>query len=393
MITIVYSISIGISTAATAIIARRIGEKNPKTASEAAAQTLIVGGLLGIVTGVLASYFAEDLLRMIGASEDAIKEGLGFTRVMFGCSIVIVFLFLINGIFRGAGNAAIAMRSLWIASILNIILVPLLVYGLGSWKGLGLIGAAIATSIGRGIGVIYQLYHLFDKKGMILLESKLFKPVLHVLRNIIDVAWPATVQFIIASGSWIVLTKFIAEAGGTSASAGYQIAIRNLIFFLLPAWGLSNAAATLVGQNMGANQMDRAEQSVLLTAKYNAYFMAFVSILFIFCSYPIVSIFTNDADVLAIGGKALRIIGFGFIFYGVGMILVQALNGAGDTRTPTIINFIAFWLFQIPLAYFLTFKTNMGIEGSFWAVPIAESLLALLAYIAFKKGAWKEVKV
>jgi putative MATE family efflux protein len=393
MITIIYSISIGVSTAATAIIARRIGEKDPKAASEAAAQTLLIGGILGIIVGLMASYYADDLLRLMGATDEAISEGTGFARVMFGGSIVILLLFLINGIFRGAGNAAIAMRSLWIASILNIILVPLMVYGIGPWAGFGLIGAAIATTIGRGAGVIYQVKHLFSKEGMILLDSKLFKPMKSTILNIVDIAWPATVQFIIASGSWIVMTKFVAEAGGTSASAGYQIAVRNLIFFLLPAWGLSNAAATLVGQNMGANQMDRAEQSVLLTAKYNAYFMAMVSVLFIFFARPIVGIFTNESEVLEIGARALRIIGFGFIFYGVGMILVQSLNGAGDTKTPTIINLVAFWMFQIPLAYYLTFKTSLGVDGSFMAVPIAETLLAILAYLAFKKGGWKKTTV
>jgi putative MATE family efflux protein len=308
--------------------------------------------------------------------------------------VVIVFLFLINGIFRGAGNAAMAMKSLWLASLINIILCPLFIYGLGPWKGFGLEGAAIATVIGRGTGVLYQCYHLFfGKKNTIRLSSSSFRIDKTVIKSMISIAWPATFQFLIASGSWIVLTKLVADTGGTDASAGYQIAIRNVVFFILPAWGLSNAAAALVGQNLGAGNPERAEKSVLLTTKYNAFFMAGVMLLFLFCSPWIVSIFTSKPEVQAVGAQALQIIGSGYIFYGIGMVMMQALNGAGDTRTPTIINFVGFWLFQIPLAWVLAKGFKMGPTGAFLALPIAETAIAIAAYILFKKGKWKTVKV
>jgi putative MATE family efflux protein len=298
-----------------------------------------------------------------------------------------MFLFLINGIFRGAGDAAMAMKSLWIASLINIILCPVLIHFFG------LKGAAIATVTGRSSGVIYQCYHLFKGDGIIKLRFSHFKFDFPVIKSIINIGWPATLQFIIASGSWIILARLVAETGGTSASAGYQIAIRNVVFFILPAWGLSNAAATLVGQNLGAKQMLRAEQSVMLTAKYNAIFMSFVMVLFIFFANPIIRFFSNDETVIAYGVHALQIMGAGYIFYGIGMVMTQALNGAGDTRTPTIINFVGFWLFQIPLAYFLSTVVGLKSTGAFIAIPVAETLIALLAWYYFKRGKWKEVKV
>ena len=294
---------------------------------------------------------------------------------------------------RGAGDAAIAMRSLWLASLMNIILCPLLIYGIGNWHGLGLKGAAIATTIGRGIGVLYQCYNLFSGKGVIKVRRVHFRWDTPVIRTLIGVAWPATFQFVIQSGSWIVLTMLVATTGGTDASAGYQVAIRNVVFFILPAWGLSNAAATLVGQNLGAKQPQRAEQSVLLTAKYNAIFMAMVTLIFLFCSSPIISIFTNETKVVTYGTQALRIIGAGYIFYGIGMVMMQALNGAGDTRTPTWINFVGFWLFQIPLAYLMAKGMKWGPVGAFIAIPVAETAVAIAAWILFKKGKWKKVVV
>jgi putative MATE family efflux protein len=300
---------------------------------------------------------------------------------------------MINGIFRGAGDAAMAMRSLWIASAINIFLCPMLIYGYGFFPELGLIGAAIATSIGRTTGVIYQCYHLFKDDRTIQLFKKYFNFDLPIIKNLLNVALPATFQFFIQSGSWIVLTYLVSKTGSTEASAGYQIAIRNVVFFILPAWGLSNAAATLVGQNLGAKQPERAEKSVWLTTQYNIIFMSFVTILFVFFPSPIISLFTEEVEVHKFGSKALQIIGFGYVFYGIGMVMIQSLNGAGDTKTPTWINIGSFWLFQIPLAWFLSVQMDMGPTGAFIAIPSAEMVLAIAAWYFFRKGNWKLVKV
>lgn len=387
VITIVYSLAIALSTAATAIVSRRIGEKDPEAAAHAGAQSLIISLIATFVLSVIGVVFAPEILAAMGGSEEVVREGAVFTRIMLGGSVVIILLFLINGIYRGAGDAAMAMKSLWIASIINIILCPIMIHFFG------LKGAAIATVIGRGTGVIYQCYHLFKGSGILKFAKHHFKINTELARSIFTIAWPAFLQFFIASGSWIILARLVAETGGTTASAGYQIAIRNVVFFILPAWGLSNAAATLVGQNLGAKQLERAEQSVMLTAKYNAIFMSFVMVLFLFLSGPIIRIFTHDEAVVDYGARALQIIGAGYIFYGIGMVMTQALNGAGDTKTPTIINFVCFWLFQIPLAYFLSKGLDMKSNGIFIAIPAAEILIALVAWYYFKKGKWKEIKV
>lgn len=387
VISLVYSLAIGISTAATAIVARRIGEKNPDAAAHAGAQSLIVSLIGTLMISIIGAVYAGDILSLMGASKEVVKDGAIFTRIMFAGSSAIMFLFLINGIFRGAGDAAMAMKSLWIASAVNIILCPVLIHFFG------LKGAAIATVTGRSSGVIYQCYHLFKGDGIIKLRLSHFKFDFTIIKSIINIGWPATLQFIIASGSWIILARLVAETGGTDASAGYQIAMRNVVFFILPAWGLSNAAATLVGQNLGAKHMLRAEQSVMLTARYNAVFMSFVMVLFLFFANPIIRFFSKDETVIAFGVQALQIIGTGYIFYGIGMVMTQALNGAGDTRTPTIINFICFWLFQIPLAYFLATGLGLRSTGAFIAIPVAETLIALLAWYYFKRGKWKEIKV
>lgn len=373
VITIIYSIAIGLSTAATAIVARRIGEKDARAAAHAGVQSLLVAGIISIVLSVVGMIFAGNILAFMGASEEVIRDGTIFARIMLGGSTVIVFLFLINGIFRGAGDAAMAMKSLWLASFINIVLCPVFIHYFG------LKGAAIATVIGRSTGVIYQCYHLFKGSGILQIYRSSFRFNGEIIKSIINIAWPATFQFVIASGSWIILARLVAETGGTTASAGYQVAIRNVVFFILPAWGLSNAAATLVGQNLGAKQIERAEQSVLLTAKYNVIFMSFVMVLFLFFSRPIIGIFTSDILVIDYGARALQIIGSGYIFYGIAMVMTQALNGAGDTRTPTIINFICFWLFQIPLAYFLARGTDLLSTGAFIAIPAAETLIAVVA--------------
>jgi putative MATE family efflux protein len=387
VITIVYSIAIGLSTAATAIVARRIGEKNRDGAAHAGAQSLLIAFVISVILTITGMIFAGDILSLMGASKAVVAEGAIFTRIMFGGSLVIILIFLINGIFRGAGNAAMAMKSLWIASLTNIILCPILIHFFG------LKGAAIATVTGRTSGVLYQCYHLLKGNGIVKFASKHFSFDAPVIKTIINIAWPATLQFIIASGSWIVVARLVAVTGGTDASAGYQIAIRNVVFFILPAWGLSNAAATLVGQNLGAKETQRAEKSVLLTAKYNAFFMGAVMLVFLFFSNPIIRIFTPDEEVIKFGARALQTFGSAYIFYGIGMVMTQALNGAGDTKTPTWINFVCFWLLQIPLAYFLSKTLDMKANGAFLSIPIAETILALAAWYYFKKGKWKEVKV
>ena len=387
VISLVYSVAIGLSTAATAVVARRIGEKNPEGAAQAGAQSLIVALIATAVISVLGSLFAPNILSLMGADSIVVREGAIFTRIMFGCSLVIMLIFLINGIFRGAGDAAMAMKSLWLASILNIILCPVFIHYFG------LKGAAIATVIGRSGGVIYQCYHLFRGKGIIRLRRDHFHYDAKLLKSIISIGWPATLQFLIGSGSWIVLTRLVAETGGTTASAGYQIAIRNFVFFILPAWGLSNAAATLVGQNLGAKNPLRAEQSVYLTAKYSVIFMGAVMFLFLFLPDFILHIYTRDEAVIRIGVLALRWIGSGFLFYGIGMVMTQALNGAGDTKTPTWISFFCFWLFQVPLAYLLAIGFHLKETGAFIAIPVAETMIALISWYYFRKGKWKTIKV
>lgn len=392
-ITIIYTIAFGLSMGTTAIVSRRIGEKDPEAAAHAGAQSILMALVCAVVVSVAGLIFAPDILRLMGAAPEVVKEGAIFARIMLGGSVVIILLFLINGIFRGAGDAAIAMRSLWIASIINILLCPTLINGYGPFPELGLMGAAIATTIGRGAAVIYQCYHLFGKKGTIKMKWPHFRWKSTLIGHIFDVAWPATFQFFIQSGSWIVMTWIVSNTGGTDASAGYQVAIRNVVFFILPAWGLSNAAATLVGQNLGARQPDRAEKSVMLTTRYNAIFMAGVMLFFLLFASPVISIFTTEPAVHQYGVLSLQIIGSGYIFYGIGMVMVQALNGAGDTRTPTWLNIAGFWLFQIPFAFLLAKVFRMGPTGAFIAIPVAESLMALGAFYYFRKGKWKEVKV
>ncbi len=387
VVTILYALGIGLSTAATAVVARRIGEKDPEAAAHAGAQAMVISLVITVVLSIAGVVFAPDILRLMGASEEVISEGAVFTRIMLGGSLAIIMLFLINGIFRGAGDAAMAMRSLWIASIINIILCPILIHFFG------LKGAAIATVIGRSSGVAYQAYHLFKGSGMLTFTRKLFNIDPKLITTLVKVATPATLQFLIGSGRWIVLARLVAETGGTPALAGYQLAIRNMLFFILPAWGLSNAAATLVGQNLGAKQPQRAEESVKLAATYNVIFMAFVMALFVFGSRFIIGFFTTDPEVLAYGAQSLQIIGAGFIFYGIGMVMTQALNGAGDTRTPTLINLFCFWFFQIPLAYALALGLNLDATGVFWAIPAAETAIALVAWYFFRRGKWKEFQL
>jgi putative MATE family efflux protein len=389
VITIVYSLAIGISMAATALVARRIGEKNPEGAAHAGAQAILLSVFITVAISVAGYIYADDILRIMGAEEATVRDGTTYTRIMMGGSLVIMLLFMINGIFRGAGDASMAMRSLWLANICNIILCPILIRGLGPIPAFGLTGAALATTIGRGIGVVYQLYHLFKGSSIVRIRPRHFNWDAPVIKSVINIASPGTLQFIIASCSWIFLAKMVADTGSDEASAGYQTALRVIMFFLLPAWGLSNAAATLVGQNLGAKQPTRAEDSVLKTAKYNIVFMAAVSVLFLAFPQYIISFFTSHPVVQDYAVTAMRVISAGYIFYGIGMVMNNAFNGAGDTWTPTWINLFGFWAFQIPLAYTLAILLKLGPLGVFIAIPVAETSISVAAYILFRRGKWK----
>ena len=393
VITIIYSIAIGMSMAATAVVARRIGEKDPVAAAKAGAQVILISVVINLVISVAGFMYAEEILLFMGASAETAKQGTTFTQIMMGGSMVIMLLFLINGIFRGAGNAAIAMKSLWIANIANIILCPTLINGLGPIPAFGLTGAAMATTIGRGIGVCYQIFHLCDGKSAIKIKLLYFKPHFQQINALLKIATPGIFQFIIASCSWVFLAQLVAKTGGDHGSAGYQTAIRLMMFFLLPAWGMSNAAATLVGQNLGAKELGRAHESVLKTAKYNMIYMCSV-MLFTFIGAPyFIKFFTNDVLIQEVALKALYIISLGYIFYGIEMVLVSTFNGAGDTWTPTWLNFFGFWIFQIPFAYLLAIYFNLGATGVFIAIPVSETGIAMAAYVLFKKGKWKTIKV
>ncbi len=385
-LTLIYSAAIGLSMGATAMVARRVGEKNPEGAARAGAQAVLLAVGISLLISIIGIFFAENILYLMGGDGEVIRMGTSYTRIMLCGNIVIIMLFLINGIFRGAGDAAIAMRSLWLANICNIILCPLFIHFFG------LTGAAIATTTGRGIGVIYQVYHLFKGKGIIKIRLRHFLPDKLILKSIGNIAATATLQFLIGSASWIAMARIIATYG-SDAIAGYTIAIRLLIFFIMPAWGLSNAAATLVGQNLGAQQPERAEASVWKTARYNAIFMAGVSLLFVTFAEFFVGLLTSDPSILKTGVSALRIISIGYIFFGVGMVMINAFNGAGDSRTPTLINLFWFWVFQIPLGYLLAYYCKLGTTGVFLAILVTETCITITSVILFKRGKWKLVKI
>lgn len=387
VLTLLYSAAIAFSIGATALVARRIGEKASDAAAHTGAQAINLGVMVAIVVSIAGIIAAKDILQLMGASPEVLAVGVPYTRIVFGSSISILLLFLINGVFRGAGNAAIAMRSLWLANGCNIVLCPILIHFFG------LTGAAMATATGRSIGVGYQLYYLFKGNATMRVTSRHFRLDWAVLRALFNVSWIGFVQFFIASASWIVLARIMTSFHNDAAFAGYGVAIRIIMFFLLPAWGMSNAAATLVGQNLGAKNPARAEESVWKTAQYNALFMGIVTLVFMLFPKAIVGFMNKDPQVVQYAVQALRIISAGYIFYGVGMVMANAFNGAGDTKTPTIINFFGFWLFQIPLAYVLAITLKMGPLGVFLAIPITETGIAITSYLLFRKGKWKEVKV
>lgn len=387
VITLVYSVAIGLSMAATATVARRIGEKNSEEAAHSGAQAILITVVAAVVFAVAGVFGASALLEAMGASPSTVEYGSNYTAIVFGSSPVIMLLFMINGIFRGAGNAALAMKSLWLANLINIVLDPLFV-----WQ-FGLEGAAWATAIGRGVGVGYQCYHLLKGSGIIKMKGRSFFTDWPVIKQLVNIAAPGTLQFIIASGSWIFLARLVVQTGAEAATAGYQTAIRLLLFFILPAWGMSNAAATLVGQHLGAGQPEKAEESVLKTMSYNTWFMAVVTIFFLLLSPSLIGAFIPDEEAKRYGVQSLRIISAGYIFYGIGMVLANAFNGAGDTKTPTYINLFGFWALQIPLAYLLAVVFKMGPLGVFIAIPAIETINTIIYYFFFRKGKWKTVQV
>jgi len=388
LVTIVYSLAIGLSMATTALVSRRIGEKNPGKAAKAAFQAIVTGIIVSMFIAVPGVIFASDLLALMGGTDQMINEYSGYTRIMLGANGVIMMLFIINAIFRSSGDAAISMRVLWIANIINIILDPLLIFGYGPFPELGVTGAAIATTIGRGIAVIYQFYLLSSGKHRVKVTAKDMVLRVRTILKIIRLSLGGIGQSLIATTSWIGLMKIVATYG-SEVVAGYTIGIRVIIFSLLPSWGISNAAATLVGQNLGAKKPERAEQAVWTTARINAIFLGLMGIVFIAAPSFFIKIFIQDPIVVESGAACLRIMSYGFVMYGFGMVMVQSFNGAGDTLTPTKINFISFWLIEIPLAWFLATRIGMEQNGVYLAIVVAETVLTIMAIILFRRGKWK----
>ncbi|HMQ05857.1 MAG TPA: MATE family efflux transporter [Saprospiraceae bacterium] len=385
---IIESVAIGISIAGTALIARRVGEKKIEEARKVVFNVIVVGIVFAVIVGVFCFVYASDILRWMGSEPELIAQGKGYTSIILGFNIFLVMLFVINGVFRGAGNAAIAMRTLWLANGLNIVLDPLLIFGLGPIPGMGLEGAAIATCIGRGSGVVYQWLHLYGGKSGISITLKDFKLSGITIRKIISLTSGAAGQFLISTASWIFLVRII-NYFGSAAVAGYTIAIRIIIFSILPSWGLSNAVATLTGQNLGAGKPDRAERTVWMAGRYNMYFLIVMGIVFFIFAYSLTGVFTQDKEVMKYGAQALKILCTGYIFYAYQMVIGQAFNGAGDTRTPALLNVIALWCIQIPMAYFLSVVWQWGPNGVFVSIAFSNAILAALGIWVFTMGMWK----
>ncbi|WP_370465551.1 MATE family efflux transporter [Mangrovimonas futianensis] len=392
VVTLVYAVAIGLSMAATAIVARRIGEKDLKGASQASVQVIILGILVSIIVSIVGIWYAKEILALMGAEPDLISEGYGYTQILIGGNLTIMLLFMINAIFRGAGNASIAMWTLILSNGLNILLDPIFIFGWGPVPAFGVKGAAIATTIGRGTAVLYQLVVLFYGIGKIKVTLQDIAIKISVMFNLIKVSLGGIGQFLIGTSSWVFLMRIMSEFG-SEVLAGYTIAIRVMMFTLMPSWGMSNAAATLVGQNLGAQQPDRAEKSVWITGKYNAIFMGLVSLVYLIFAKQIIMWFSNEPEVITYGSLCLRVLAAGYVFYAYGMVVIQSFNGAGDTKTPTYINFFCFWLFQLPFAYLTAITLDWGPKAVFLAITLAEVLIAIVGIIWFKRGAWKLVKV
>ncbi len=392
IMTLVYTTGIGLGIGAMATVARRIGEQDPDGAAHAAAQALYIGAAASLIMGTLGAAFGPQLLGLMGASPSVIASGSAFARIMFGGCGVVIFLFLINSIFRGAGNAAIAMRVLWLANSLNIVLGPCLIFGLGPFPELGVTGAAVATTCGRGIGALYALSHLLRPGSRLHVQARHLTPDLAAMRRMLSLCSSSIVQLFIGMASWVFLTRVV-SGFGSQAVAGHTIGIRMILFALLPSMGMGNAAATLVGQSLGAGKPERAESAVWRAGFYNFIFLGLVGVVFALIPETLAGIFTADPIVLGYAAASLRTIAFGFPFYAYGMVISQSFNGAGDTRTPTLLNLFCFWLFELPLAWLLAYQFNMGPRGVFWAMMIAFSVFALAAAIVFRKGHWKTQRV
>jgi putative MATE family efflux protein len=392
VLTLIYTVAMGLSIGVTAMVARRTGEGDTDAAARATVQGVLLGSGIAVIFAVLGVTFAEDLLRIMGADAPTLAISLPYTRVMFGTNAVILLLFLQNAAFRGAGDAAIAMRVLWLANGINIVLDPCLIFGLGPFPELGVTGAAVATSIGRGTAVLVQLYTLFRLGGRLRIRLPHLRIQLAVMGRIIRLSATATLQIFIGMASWIALIRVTAEFG-SEALAGYAIAVRIILFALLPAWGLANAAATMVGQGLGAGDPERAEQSVWIAGKLNLYFLGSVGLAFIVFAPLIVGAFGGTPEARAYAVSCLRIVSIGFVFYAYGMVLTAAFNGAGAVWTPTIVNLFCFWLFEIPLGWFLAMTLGFGPTGIFVAMMLAFSSVAVVSGVVFRRGRWKEASV
>lgn len=392
VMTLIYAVAIGISIAATAIVSRRIGEKEPELAAQAAGQIVVLGVLVSAAIGVVLGIFAPDILRLMGADDAVVRTGADFARIMLGGNATVFLIFLINAIFRGAGDAVIAMRTLWLANALNIALGPCFVFGWWIFPEMGVTGAAVATNIGRGVGVIYQLWHLAGHHSRVKVRWEHFKPIREVIGLVLSKSGSGVAQFLISTTSWVGLFKILAMFGST-ALAGYTIAIRMVSFALMPAWGLANAGATLVGQNLGAEKPERAEAAVWIATKFNVLVLSIVGLFFVLFAGPMVRLFTTEADVLAFGTQSLWIVSLAFPLYAAGMCFEAAFNGSGDTWTPARLNFLCLWVGQIPIAWFLAKTLGYGPIGAVISVPAAYSLLAVWSWFLFRRGKWKTQKV
>ena len=392
LLSLIFAVGIGLSMSTTAMVARRIGEKDPEGAAVAGVQAIVLGLITSVAIGIPCFIYAPQLLRLMGASNDIVTMGGGYARIALGGSGAIVLLFLNNAIFRGAGDAAIAMRLLWVSNLINLVLDPCLIFGWGPFPRLGVTGAALATFTGRSIGVGYQFYRLLRGTERIRILRRQLRVNWSVLLRLVRVSLTGILQFAIAHTSWIGLVRIV-SIFGSAALAGYTIAIRIVVFAILPSWGLSNAAATLVGQNLGAGKPERAEQAVWRTGLYNMLFLGSLGVLFVFFAEPIVRLFTHDPAVVPLAATCLRIVSYGNIGYAYAMVMLQAFNGAGDTVTPTIVNFFGFWLLEIPLAYWLAISMRLQSNGVFYAIVVAEGSIAVASAVLFKRGKWKAQKI
>ncbi len=388
LVTVLYAVAIGFGMGVTAMVSRRIGERQADRAAEVTGQAILLGAAMSVIVGLTGILYAEDMLRLMGATESVVELGTGFATILIGGSVSIIYLFVLNAAFRGAGDATVALRSLWLANGINIVLDPCLIFGLGPFPEMGVTGAAVATTIGRGTGVLYQLWYLAGGRGRLAFHVRhlRFRPAMAL--RLVRISLGGIGQFLVATSSWIVLMRIVAIYG-SAAIAAYTIALRMFEFVYLPAWGLGNAAATLVGQNLGAGQPERAEQSAWKAARYNAVFLTTVGVGMIAFAPWLTSLFSDDPEVMRWGTSCLRILGIGFPMYAVGEILVQAFNGAGDTYTPVVLNLICFWAVQIPLAWWLASSFELGPDGVFWAIVIAETMVTVLGIIVFRMGRWK----